>query len=155
MCAIFGARLNNRKRFKVNMISAVNNQGKSLFMIYEETMKVGLLIKFLVKLQKAAGRKIVVILDNLKVHHAIILQNWLKKPVIVKRIVVKYLPAYSPELNPDEYLNCDLKGEINRREPARNQIEIVERVTDSMNEIASNPQRIAQYFKHPKILYAA
>jgi len=145
----------NGQRFRVNMISAVNNQGKASFIVYTETMTVGLLIKFLVKLHIEAGRKIVVILDNLRVHHAKILQNWLKKEKIQQRIVVKHLPSYSPELNPDEYFNADLKGEINRRPPARSQKEIVEKTTNSAKEILSNRTRVSSYFKHPKINYAA
>lgn len=145
----------NGKRFRLNMISAVNNKGKFAFMVYEKTMRVGLLIKFLVKLHKSAGRKIVVILDNLRVHHALILQNWLSKDKISKRITVHYLPSYSPELNPDEYFNGDLKGEINRRPPVRSQKEIEQKVIECAEVIAKSPERIANYFKHPKISYAA
>jgi transposase len=145
----------NGQRFRINMISAVNNKGKFAFMVYEQNMNVGLLIKFLVKLHQSAGKKIVVILDNLKVHHAKILQSWLNKEEIKKRIIVKYLPSYSPELNPDEYLNCDLKAEINRRPPARSQDGIKHKVVECIEKIAANPQRIASYFNHHKINYAA
>lgn len=145
----------NSKRFRTNMISAINNRGKVHFMIYQETMTVGLLIKFLVKLQKNAGRKVYVILDNLRVHHAKILRKWLEKEKIKERIVVKYLPAYSPELNPDEYLNGDLKGEMNRQAPARSQKEIIEKTEKCIKTISSNSSRVANYFKHPKIQYAS
>ncbi len=64
------------------MISAINNQGKLQFMVYQETMTVKLLIKFLVKLYTEADRKVIVILDNLRVHHAKILKKWLGKPAI-------------------------------------------------------------------------
>jgi len=145
----------NGKRFRVNMISAVNNKGKAQFMVYTETMTVGVLIKFLIMLYKSAGKKIVVILDNLRVHHAKILQNWLNKEKIKARIEVRHLPAYSPELNPDEYLNGDLKGEINRRPPARSQNEIVTKTIESVKTILSKPERVSAYFRHPKIAYAA
>jgi len=38
----------------------------------------------------------------------------------MKKIAVFYLPAYLPELNPDEYLNCDLKADVHGGKPARN-----------------------------------
>ena len=145
----------NSKRFRTNMISAINNRGKVHFMIYQENMKVGLLIKFLVKLYTSADRKVYVILDNLRVHHAKILTAWLEKEKIKEKVVVKYLPAYSPELNPDEYLNCDLKGEMNRQAPARSQEDIVDKTKRCMNTISYNSSRIANYFKHPKIKYAS
>lgn len=145
----------NAKRFRINMISAVNNQGKVHFMIYQETMKADLLKKFLEKLHKDIGRKIIVILDNLRVHHAIAIKEWLAEKGMNKKIVLHYLPAYSPQLNPDEYLNNDLKGELNRRAPARSQKELEEKTKDSMECIQSNEKRVANYFKHPKIIYAA
>lgn len=49
-------------------------------------------------------------LDNLRAHHAKIFKAWLGK--YEKEIEIFYLPSYSPELNPDEYLNCDLKPGI-------------------------------------------
>lgn len=144
----------NGQRFRVNMISAVNNKGKFAFMVYEQTMNVGRLIKFLVKLWKSAEKKICVIMDNLRVHHAKILQYWLSKEKIKERIMVHYLPSYSPELNPDEYFNGDLKGEINKRPPVRSQKGIIEKVSECVEVIARNPVRVANYFKHPKVSYA-
>jgi len=145
----------NNKRFRTNMISAINNRGKLHFMVYQETMTVKLLIKFLVKLYTEADRKVIVILDNLRVHHAKVLKSWLEKPQIKKRIEVRYLPAYSPDLNPDEYLNNDLKGEFNRRPPVRSQDGINSQMDECMNLLKSSPERVENYFKHPSIEYAA
>ncbi len=145
----------NNKRFRTNMISAINNRGKLHFMVYQETMTVKLLIKFLVKLYSESERKVIVVLDNLRVHHAKILKNWLDKPKIKKKIEVKYLPAYSPDLNPDEYLNNDLKGEFNRRPPVRSQEEINMQMNQCMDLLKSSSKRVENYFKHPSINYAA
>jgi transposase len=97
----------NAKRFSVNMISAISNQGLLRFMMYEETMTARVLLRFLKRLIKDAGRKVFLVLDNLRVHHAKLVKAWLEKHS--NEIEVFYLPSYSPELNPDEYLNCDLK----------------------------------------------
>jgi transposase len=59
------------------------------------------------RLIKDTGRKVYLILDNLKVHHSKDVTKWLEKKK--DEIAVFYLPSYSPELNPDEYLNNDLK----------------------------------------------
>ncbi len=61
-----------------------------------------------------------------------------------------FLPIYAPELNPDEYLNGDLKTNTDR--PARNQQEQEERVL-SVPELY--PQKMRAYFRHPCIAYAA
>jgi hypothetical protein len=98
------------KRMSLNMISALTNQGKVRFMIYRENMTAQVLITFMQRLVKDAPRKVFLILDNLKVHHAKLVQEWLVEHR--EQIEVFYLPSYSPELNPDEYLNCDLKDGV-------------------------------------------
>lgn len=100
-------RLNARKEH-ISMISAVGNKGKLRFMLYEEAMNGKRLIEFMKRLVKDAGHKVILILDNLRVHHYKPVKQWLEKNR--DKIEVFYLPAYSPELNPDEYLNNDLKS---------------------------------------------
>ncbi len=73
-------------------------------------MNADILIDFMRRLIKASGRKVILILDNLRVHHARKVKAWLKKHEEI--IEVFYLPAYSSELNPDEYFNCDLKAGV-------------------------------------------
>ena len=77
------------------------------WMALKEALNADLLIRFLKQLIKHRKRKIILIVDNLRVHHAKLVKGWLEEHK--ERIEVFYLPAYSPELNPDEYLNNDLK----------------------------------------------
>jgi len=97
------------KRFSVNMISTVTNQGKVQFMIYSSNMNAQKLIEFMQQLIKGSQKKIYLILDNLRVHHSKIVKEWLALEDIKEKIAVFHLPAYSPEKNPEEYLNCDFK----------------------------------------------
>jgi len=145
-------RLNAQRR-SINMISSITNQGKVRFMMYEGTFDAKRFIKFLRRLCKEAGRKIYLILDNLKVHHAKVVQAWLDQHK--EEIEVFFLPSYSPELNPDEYLNCDLKGGVHSKPPARSQQELKDAVFSHMRLLQNSPGRVANYFKHPKIRYAA
>lgn len=107
----------NANRTSTNMISAVTNQGKVRFRVFDGTMNADILIEFCKRLIKSAKRKVYLILDNLRVHHAKVFKAWLLEQADV--IEVFYLPSYSPELNPDEYLNCDLKAGIHSGKPAR------------------------------------
>ncbi len=141
------------KRTSINMISTVTNQGKVRFMIYKETMNAKLLIKFLQRLIKDADKKIFLILDNLRVHHAKPVKEWLSEHT--EEIEVFFLPAYSPELNPDEYLNCDLKAAVHSKPPARNTDGLKKKVRSHMMVLQKTPNRVSKYFKHPKIAYAA
>ena len=143
----------NAKRFSVNMISAINNRGLVRFMIYKSTMNARVLLRFFKRLIKDSGRKVFLILDNLRVHHAKLVKAWLQKHE--DKIEVFYLPSYSPELNPDEYLNCDLKAGLRSASPARNENELKGKILGHMRMLQRMPHRVVKYFKHPAIRYAA
>ncbi|KAF0185740.1 MAG: transposase, partial [Nitrospirae bacterium] len=108
----------NANRTSMSMVSAITNQGKVRFMVYKEAMNAALMIRFMKRLIKDTGRKVFLIVDNLKTHHSRIVKQWLQENK--EQIEVFYLPSYSPELNPDEYLNCDLKYGVHSGVPARN-----------------------------------
>lgn len=141
------------KRCSVNMISTVTNQGKVRFMLYKDTMNAAVLITFMKQLIKGAARKIFLILDNLRVHHAKSVTAWLQTRAC--EIEVSYLPSYSPELNPDEYLNCDLKAGVHSRPPSRSQKDLAQKVRSHMTKLQKLPKRVGKYFNHPQIAYAA
>ncbi len=141
------------KRISLNMISTVTNQGMVRFMTYKGTMNSALFIKFLKRLIKGSKKKIYLILDNLRVHHSKPVQKWVKENK--KSITLYFLPSYSPEMNPDEYLNCDLKYGLAQKPPPRNENQLKKNVQSHMRLLQKNPQRIVKYFKHENINYAA
>ena len=138
---------------RVNLISTVTNQGKVRFMIYKDKMNSQTLIKFMKRLIKGSSRKLFLILDNLKVHHSYIVKDWLKEHK--DEIEVFFLPSYSPELNPDEYLNCDLKDGVHSGVPARTKDDLSKKAISHLRKLQKMPGRVSKYFKHPKIAYAA
>jgi transposase len=76
------------------------NQGKTRWMIIDEAFNSDKLIELLENLIKDAGRKVFLILDNLRVHHSKPVKAWLAEHQ--QLIEVFYLPSYSPEFNPVE-----------------------------------------------------
>lgn len=143
----------NAKKASINMISAITNQGKVRFMIYRETMTSMVLIKFLSRLIKDTPRKVFLILDNLRVHHSKAVQRWLE--INRTRIEVFFLPPYSPEVNPDEYLNGNLKQKIRSGVPARTENDLLKKTRSFMKTIQRRPHHVQNYFKHPMVAYAA
>jgi hypothetical protein len=84
------------------------------------------------------------------------LNGQVKKSEEVKRkLEIFWLPSYSPELNPDEYLNCDLKHGLSHKPAPRSVKEFRENVEKHMTMLQQTPSRIAKYFKHESIKYAA
>ena len=97
-------------RPNLSMLAAVTNQGKTRWMIIDEAFNADRLIEFLEALTKDVGHKVFLVLDNLGTHHSKPVEAWLAgRP---DQIEVFYLPSYSPELNPEERLNADLKQAI-------------------------------------------
>ena len=72
-----------------------------------------------------------------------------------EQIELFFLPSYSPELNPDEYLNCDLKAGVHSGVPARSKNQLAKKAISHLRMIQKKPKRVKKYFKHPKIAYAA
>jgi len=141
------------KRFSINMISSITNQGLVQFMIYKENMNADVLIRFLEQLIKNQDNKIYLILDNLRVHHSKIVKKWEEEHK--DKIELFYLPSYSPDRNPDEYLNCDLKYGLSEKSAPKTVEKLKENLENHMNMLQNNNQRVAKYFNHPSIKYAA
>lgn len=138
---------------KTNMISTVTNQGKVRFMFYRERLNAKMLIRFFRRLLRSADRKLFVILDNLRVHHARMVTQWVREHG--DRIELFYLPSYSPDLNPDEHLNCDLKAQVSKRPGSRRKGQLQCTSVRAMRSIQKQPERVRKYFEADSIAYAA
>ena len=138
---------------RVNLISSVTNQGKVRFMVYKNKMNSQTMIKFMERLIRDADKRIFMIVDNLKVHHSYIVKDWLKEHE--DEIELFFLPSYSPELNPDEYLNCDLKDGVHSAVNARTKKELNKKAISHLRKLQKLPGRVKKHFEHPKISYAA
>ena len=146
-------KLHMAKRFSINMISTVTNQGKVEFMIYSGSMHSDRLIEFMEQLIKNKAKKVYLILDNLRVHHSKKVKQWVEENN--ERIELFHLPAYSPEKNPDEYLNCDLKYGLSDIKAPKKPDELKSNVENHMKMLQNNPDRVKKYFEHKEIKYAA
>lgn len=141
------------KRFHASVISAINNQGKMQWMALKEALNADTFIDFLKRLIKHRKRKIFLIVDNLRVHHSKLVKQWLEKHK--ERIELFFLPSYSPELNPDEYLNQTLKHETFKGGPAHDEITLRAKVKVAMFMLSIQPSKVASCFHHPLAKYAA
>lgn len=138
---------------KLNMISTVTNRGQMRFMFYKQTMTAQLLIKFIKRLIRSSERKIFLILDNLKVHHSSVLNEWLAENKAF--IEVFYLPSYSPDLNPDELLNSDLKSNLSKKPESKQKGELEKHAKAHMRSVQKRPQHIMGFFQKESVKYAS
>ena len=135
------------------MISSVNNQGKCYWMVIDRGFNADRLIEFMESLIKDVPRKVLLVMDNLKVHHCKPVMEWLEARK--DRIEGFGLPSYSSELNPDERLNADLKHAITTSVPKRTKRALRKKTEDHMTMAASTPERVKSYFKDKHVSYAA
>ncbi|MBQ0819068.1 IS630 family transposase, partial [Microvirga sp. HBU67558] len=143
----------SHKRAGLGLISAVTNKGELRWMVLDGALNAPSLIRILGRLLEDVDGQVFLIWDNLPVHRARAVQDWLAaRP---ERIEVFYLPPYSLELNPDEGLNADLKQAVTRKPPARSKPELKRTVISHMRRLAKLPNRIRSYFGHPSFRYAA
>lgn len=143
------------RRHGLSMISAVTRQGLVRFEIYEGAMNTDRFIGFLGGLIKDTANKTFLIVDNLRVHHAIKVREWLEKEERSKKLELFFLPPYSPMLNPDEYFNRDLKTNLRLGPVARTATAMRNKAEAFMAMLAATPERVRSYFACKQVTYAA
>lgn len=143
----------NAKREGLSVLSTVTNKGEMRWKVFAGALNAKILIGFLTRLIRQRKGKIFLILDNLRVHHSKLVKQWLAENS--KQIEAFYLPSYSPELNPDELLNADLKHSITTAAPARTAKALTRTAIGSLRSIQKQPTRIQNYFLHKDVCYAA
>jgi len=141
------------KKEKINMISTVTKLGKIRFMFYEGSMNADCMIKFMRRLIKDTSKKVFLILDNLRTHHSKKVKSWVAK--YSAKIELFYLPSYSPDLNPDEYLNRDLKAQLSNKPSQRKDKGFSRIAKTEMRRLQKQPSRVQKYFNSSSIQYAA
>jgi transposase len=142
------------KRFGVNMISAITNSGKLAFSLYEKSFTQAVFIGFLSRLiRHSKGRKVFVIVDGHPVHKGKKVKAWLEANK--SSIEMFFMPGYSPELNPDELLNQEIKGTVFSRQRPKDKKEVKALLESKLYSIQRQPEKIMAYFKAHYTHYAA
>ena len=121
-------------------------QGTVRFMHYRNICNFKVMLKFLKRIIYERGREISLIVDRHLVHCSQEIQRWLTQQANVTELF--FLPTYRPELNPSEYINCDVKRGSYFKPPTRNQQQLFPRLLSHVRKLKKFPERIKRYFKH-------
>ena len=89
----------------------------------------------------------------LNIDKGLTVKDWVEKHK--DKIELFFLPSDSPERNPDEYLNCDVKQGLSQKKSPKTQEQLKYNLLSHMNMLLHNPDRVKKYFKHKDIQYAA
>jgi transposase len=142
------------KRFRVNMVSAISNAGRLRFRLFTGSFTGAVFIDFLGRLLRdCGGRRVHLIVDGHPVHRAKLVSAWVGRHA--EPIELHFLPGYSPELNPVELLNQDVKANAAGRRRARSAAELTEQLRSYLRRRQRQPEVVARFFRHPRTCYAA
>ncbi len=141
------------QRFSLNMVSAISNKGHVEFMILDGTFNGGVFIDFLTRLVKHKQYKIFLVVDGHSAHKTKLVKAWLEEHT--DRIELFFLPPYSPELNPQEYVNQDLKTNIIGKKRPINKAQMKINVEDFIYKRKNDKKQVQKYFHASHIKYAA
>lgn len=140
-------------RFGLNMISAVNAQGKFRFMVVEGSVGAKVFIEFMKRLIYGSKRMIFLIVDGHPAHKAIIVKEFLES--VKNKIRLFFLPPYSPELNPDERVWNDVKNNAVGRKSISSPEQLKNTVISHLRMIQKSPDRVKAYYNSKTTNYAA
>ena len=141
------------QRFRCNMISTITNRGRLSFMVFKKRFTSVVMIDFLRRLVLHSDRKVLLIVDGHPVHRSAKVRQWIDRHH--RRIQLFLLPSYSPQLNPDEYLNQDVKTNALGRERPKDRAEMVGNIRSYLRSTQRQPAVVRLFFEAEEVAYAA
>jgi len=140
------------QRWRCNMISSITGRGTLRFMVFKHRFNADVFIEFMRRLIKSAGRKVFLIVEGHPAHKARKVKQWLAEHEDQIRLIL--LPAYSPDMNPDEFLNHDVKQNAVGRRRALNQDDMIADVRGYLRSTQKQPAVVQSFFHAPSVQYA-
>jgi transposase len=141
------------QRFSCGVLSSITNRGRLAFLVFRGKFSADVLIKFLRRLIRNSTQKVFLIVDSHPVHRSAKVRNWVQRHADQLRLF--HLPTYSPELNPDELLNQDVKVNAVGRQRPRNLPEMEAGVRSYLRRTQGRPAIVRSYFEERHVQYAA
>ena len=141
------------QRFRCNMLSAITNRGQLAFMVFERRFTTAVFMEFLRRLVRHVRQTVFLIVDEHPVHVAGVVKRWAERHR--QHLHLLFLPGYSPDLNPDEFLNQDVKTNAVGRKRPRDKGELISNVRRYLWSTQRRPKKVRRYFRHPSVRYAA
>jgi transposase len=141
------------KRFRVNLMAVISNQGALAFTVYEGSLTVARYTEFLARLVKHYRQPVHLIVDGHPTHRSKTAKAWLAEHA--GEITQYFLPGYSPELNPVEILNGDTKRHVAALTAPRNRAELTVAISSHLHRRQKQPAVVAALFGKDEVRYAA
>jgi transposase len=138
------------KRKSVNMVSAISPRGELRFRVQEGTMNAGKFIEFLKALLDSVDGTIFLILDGHPAHKAKKVREFVEKE---QRLRLFFLPPYSPELNPDEWVWKNVKNDRIARGVIMSADDLKTKAIGALRRLQKLPDLVRAFFSDPHLAY--
>ncbi len=136
-------------RASISAISAISKSGKLIFTLHEERIASAQIINFLDQMLKShPNRHIVVVMDKAPPHTSKKTKKYIESK---KRLHVFYLPARSPEFNPDEKVWNHLKNQELKSHQAKNKNELKKITKNKLFNMSKKPRLLRGIFMRCEI----
>jgi transposase len=140
------------RRFSVNMISALTPGGTLRFTVHRGHVNANVFIEFCRKLlHDAAGRPVHLIVDGHKAHTARATQDFVASTK--GQLTLHFLPGYSPELNPDEWVWKNIKHDRLGKTPTTSQTDLEAKVRSALHRLQALPRLLRAFLADPHLTY--
>ena len=141
------------KRFRCNLISTLTGRGKLYFKVFTQRFDSLVMLDFLRRLVRQRTQKIFLIVDSHPVHKSRAVRDWVERHS--DRICLFFLPSYSPELNPNELVNHDVKTNAVGRQRPLNQTQMINNIRSYLRSRQRQPHIVRNFFHEKHVAYAA
>jgi transposase len=139
------------KRDSIMMVSAVSPRGELRFHIHQGSFRAAHFIEFCKQLLKDTDSDIFLIVDGSPVHTARETREFVESTQ--GKLSLVFLPGYSPELNPDEWVWKNVKHDTIGRSAVRGLDDLKAVAVGSLRHLQKTPGKVRGFFADPKLAY--
>jgi transposase len=138
-------------RHAVKIVSAIGQRGQLRFQVHEGSMNAERFIEFLDSLLHDFDTPIFLVVDGSSVHRANIVKEYVTSTQ--GRLELFFLPPYSPELNPDEWVNKNVKHDRIAKAVPLTRDELKAVAIEALERLKKCPGIVRGFFGDPKLAY--
>jgi transposase len=142
---------NTGSRFSVNMISAVSAKGALRFAVYEGNTTAATFIDFCKRLLHDAAGPVYLVVDGHPAHRATATKEFAASTGGRLRLV--FLPGYSPELNPDEWVWKNVKHDRIGKTGVTSKQDLKSKAIGALRRLQKRPGLVRAFFSDPNLRY--
>jgi transposase len=138
-------------RHSLNMVSAVSAQGRLRFSTYTGSFTAERFIEFCKKLLHDTDRPVYLVVDGHPTHKAKAVKKFVASTD--GQLTLFILPAYSPQLNPDEWVWKNVKHDRVGRTSVTNTDDFTAKITSALRRLQKKPHLVRAFFADPDLRY--